>query len=438
MQVLALDVGAGTVRAAVVDVDTLAIAGDIQCVEFKISVPTAQAAECRAADVWSAVAKAARRVAPAKDAIDGVGMSCLAPCGVWLDAKDQPLTSVWLPADRRSRPAARQTWALDGERFLAEVGTPPVPGRISAIVWKQLLAQDAYLGHWVRSYLHLNGWLGFQMTGERRFDPAGASLTGLFGTMTERRWLEHWCSHFEVNSDWLPEVVAGTQTIGTLRSEAAGEMGMIAGVPVKVGTETLASALLAAGAEPGDVLIEEGESPLAASLTVEPHPAVDCSTYLFPFEPNGAKYICVVPLPFGIEAFSWLHRLCFAEMSETTFFEEALDRAVEQQTSVCFDPPWLAGHPLAVEAQHASFRGLCSATERIELLAAMVQALRRGWRRALRTLGLERPGRLFLSGGNVSVWKKVLPELAGISIHEVQDASLRGAAIMFQQKSVSR
>ena len=85
---------------------------------------------------------------------------------------------------------ARQTWAEVGPEFLRTAGNRPLPGGISAVCFKQQLADDPYLGHRVRHYLHVNGWLGYRMTGERAFDPANASFSGLFNTVTDPREIQ--------------------------------------------------------------------------------------------------------------------------------------------------------------------------------------------------------------------------------------------------------
>src|SRR5207302_2745086 len=121
---------------------------------------------------------------PGRD-VEAVGLSCMTPALVLLGKDDRPVRSVRSQHDRRGRPAARQVWAAVGDEFLATTGSRPLPGGTSAVCLRQMYAQDPYLLHEIRSYLHVNGWLGFVMTGDKAFDPANASRTGLFGTMTD-------------------------------------------------------------------------------------------------------------------------------------------------------------------------------------------------------------------------------------------------------------
>src|SRR5207248_913932 len=129
-----------------------------------------------------------------------------------------------------------------------------------------------YLIRDIRSYLHVNSWLGLRLTGERAMDRANASCSGLYATMTDRRWSARWCDFFNVDPKWLPPVVCGSQTLGTLRPEVAVELGVPPGVPVKLGTADTSSAMLAAGVKTGDLLHSIGTTQVLATLVDRPVP----------------------------------------------------------------------------------------------------------------------------------------------------------------------
>src|SRR5262249_20364132 len=161
---------------------------------------------------------------------------------------------------------ARQVWAAVGQEFLAATGNRPLPGGISAICYKQQLNDEPYLRHRMRSYLHVNGWLAFHMTGERAFDRGNACFTGLFGTMADRQWSQRWCDYFEIDPSWLPPVVSGSVTLGTVRAEVAAELGVPPGLPVKIGTADTSSAILAAGMQKGDLMHVVGTTQVLTAL----------------------------------------------------------------------------------------------------------------------------------------------------------------------------
>jgi sugar (pentulose or hexulose) kinase len=430
MHILALDVGTSSVKAAVLDVATANPVGPIARAAYALDHPTPEAAEVPAVRLWDAVTAAAREAARGKEGIAGVGMSCLTPALVLLGAGDRPLVPIWTHLDRRARAAARQVWAAVGDEFLATIGNRPLPGGITAVCYRHLLNADPYLHGRVKSYLHANGWLGLRMTGERAFDPGNASYTGLYGTLTDQAWSARWCDFFEVEMAWLPPILSGDTTIGTLRSAVAAELGVPAGLPVKLGTADTSSAMLAAGVRPGDLMHEVGTTQVLAAFTDHPQPGPRRLTRQFGV---GAAFLHCTHNPVGGAALGWLHELCFRDQSEAEFYERTVPAAEQRQTTVTLDPPYLGGDRLEIEAHRAAFRDLTLATDRLDLLAAVLEAMRRQHRKALADLGVgDRFARIFLSGGGAEVVYKLLPEYAGAAVHILEEGSLRGVARLFQ------
>src|SRR5205807_1370712 len=115
---------------------------------------------------------------------------------------------------------------------------------------------------------------------------------------------------FEVDKNWLPPVISGDATLGTLRSDIAAELDVPAGVPFKLGTADTSSAMLAAGMQPGDLLHELGTTQVLAVLTDKPVPAPQRLTRLFGV---GQAFVQVTHNPVGGVALDWLHELCFRD-----------------------------------------------------------------------------------------------------------------------------
>jgi xylulokinase len=429
MRILALDVGTSAVKAAILDAATGNPLGPIAHIAYSLDHPTPDACEVPADRLWHAIAAAAREASRSLDGIAAVGMAVLTPSLVLLDKADRPVAPIWTHLDRRSRPAARQVWAAVGDEFLATTGNRPLPGGITAVCWRQQLAADPYLSHRVHSYLHVNGWLGLHLTGEKRFDPANACFTGLYGTLTDRRWSERWCRYFEVEPSWLPPVVCGSTTLGSLRSAAANELGVPAGIPVKLGTADTSSAMLAAGMGLGDLLHTVGTTQVIATLTDHPKPDPRRLTRLLGV---GEAFIHVTHNPVGGAALGWLHELCFRDQTEQAFYEHTIPEAEKRSTRVCLDPPFLGGDRLEIEAHRAAFRELTLATDRLDLLAATLEALRQQHRKALAALGIGEPlRRVILTGGGAEILHQLIPEYAAATVQILDEGTLRGVARLF-------
>lgn len=429
MRILALDIGTSSVKAAVLDVATATPVGSVARAAYELDFPDADAAEVPAHRVWNALVEAARQATQRADGVEAVGLSCLMPALILLNGADQPLAPVWTHLDRRSRPAARQIWATVGNEFLQTVGNRPLPGGISAVCWRQQLHDRPKLALHVRRYLHLNGWLGLKLTGSAFFDSGNACFTGLYGTLTDHRWSEHWCNYFEVDTSWLPPVVSGDVTIGGLRREAAAELGLPFGLPVKLGTADTSCAMLAAGMGAHDLLHVVGTTQVLAVLVDQPSPHPHRLTRLLGV---GDRYVYVSHNPVGGVALEWLHGLCFREQSQEQFFQESVAAARQRATRVSLNPPFLGGDRLEIAAHRAAFRDLTLNTDRLDLLAAVLEAMQRHHRSALEALDHgETFDRVFLTGGGADVVRQLLPEYASANVLPLEEGSLRGVARLF-------
>lgn len=437
MNILALDVGTSAVKAAVLDVASGQAVGKIARAPYALDTPVPDASEVPAPRLWQTVATAARAAVlhsgvadmPGHD-IAGVGLSCMTPALLVLDKSDRPLSPIRTHLDRRARPAARQVWATVGEEFLAETGNRPLPGGMSALCYRQMLVEDPYLIQRVGTYLHANGWLAFHMTGEKAFDPANASFTGLYGTLTDQAWSSKWCDFFELDRTWLPPVVDGKTTVGTLRSEVAAELSVPAGIPVKLGSADTTSAALAAGMELGDLLHEVGTTQVLAVLTDAPKPAPERLTRQFGV---GKGFMHVTHNPVGGVALDWLHRLCFREQSDAEFYGATIAEAIKRQTRISLDPPFLGGDRLEIDAHRAAFRDLELSTDRLDLLAGVLQAMVRRHTQAVLALGHGADfRRIFLTGGGADIVRSLLPEYRSANVVSIEEASLFGVANLFE------
>ena len=134
----------------------------------------------------------------------------------------------------------------------------------------------------------------------------------------------------------------------------------------------------------------------------------------------------------GGAALDWLKQLCFRELSETEFYDQVIPEAEKRETRVSLDPPYLGGDRLEIEAHRAAFRDLTLASDRLDLLAAVLHAMCTQHRKALAALGMgQQFRRVFLTGGGAEVVRRLLPEYAGAAVQFLEEGSLRGVARLF-------
>jgi xylulokinase len=431
MLILALEVDVAVVRAAVLDVTPSLPIGATACVEYTLDKPTPEASEAPADRVWSAVGAAARSVAQATEGIEGVGLCTATPGLVVLDDRDRPAAGIRLPDDRRARTAARQVQADVGADLLAETGNIPLPGLVSALSFRQMLEDDPYLIREVRRYLHLNGWLALHLTGNAAFDPAGASLTGFYGTNSNSDWSPRWCEYFEIDPVWLPPVIDGAATVGTIRSAVAHELGIPAGLPLKLGTDAISLMLHAVDFKPGS-LFHDLSDPQRLVIRVET-PRADGRRLVSRFG-LGEGCLETVFNPVGPGSLRWLHALCFRDQSDEEFRLRTIPQAPATASRVTFDPPYLTGDSLGIVAARAAFRDLTPATDRMELLAAMLTEMRNRHEKAMGLLGWDRSARrIYVRGGDAEFALGLLKYEKDLDFHFVQPTPLTAIASLFSQ-----
>jgi sugar (pentulose or hexulose) kinase len=146
----------------------------------------------------------------------------------------------------------------------------------------------------------------------------------------------------------------------------------------------------------------------------------------------GSAFIHVTHNPVGGAALGWIHQLSFRDQTEQEFYEHTVPMAERLSTPVTLDPPFLGGDRLEIEAQRAAFRDLTLATDRMDLLAALLTAMQRGHRTAMDGLGMgDRFRRVFLTGGGAELVRRLIPGYQGADVHLLEEGSLRGVARLF-------
>lgn len=432
MHILAIDIGTSSVKAAVLNQTSGQLIGPVAKAAYPLLNTEPEMAAIDPGQLWQAISTALSQASEGQH-IEGIGISCLTPCLVLLDQNDKPLLPFVTHLDRRARQTAKALDARFGIEFLRETGNRPLPGGISAIYFKHWTTEYPDQLRRVHRYLHLNSWIALRLTGQTGYDPGNAGFTGLC-RWEDTTWSPEWCNQLGVMPAWLPSIVPGNTTIGSLRKEWADAWSLPENIPVKLGVADTSSAILAAGMEPGDLLHLVGTTQVLAILTDAPQPSPQRLTRHLGV---GESYLHVTHNPVGGVALDWLHQLCFADVPEDQYYSTMIERALDRKTSATLDPFYLGGDRLEIDEKKAGFKNLSLATDRFDLLAALLQAMRAGHRTAWQALGRSHPPkRIFLSGGGAKVVRRLLPEYQQIEVIELDQASLLGVAKLFGTPSV--
>jgi xylulokinase len=246
---LAIDVGTGSVRAALVDLRGRTVA--FRAREHDQIVPAFGWAEQRPADWWEGAVSSIRGVL---DAVDGAAhrLLAVAACGqmhgtVLLDAAGELVfNSVQLWNDKRpSAEVAAFAAANDLAALWSLTANPPTvawPG--FKLQWITRHQPEAFAR--AATLLMPKDYINFRLTGRLGMDESDASCTYLFDARTHA-WSALLTQRLGVDPALLPPVNAAPSLLGTVLPAAAAATGLLSGTPVAAGASDFAATLLGSG-----------------------------------------------------------------------------------------------------------------------------------------------------------------------------------------------
>ncbi len=270
---LAIDVGTGSVRAALLTAsgETMAFAAE----EHEQIVPQFGWSEQRPADWWAGAVTVIRRVLAAvpggTSRVAAIGACGQMHATVLVDADGQPsLDAVPLWNDKRNRAEldrfmAGQPW----QDLLPIAGNPPsVAWWGFKLQWLQAHQPEAYAR--TQAVLSPKDWINFRLTGAVATDAPEASCTYLYD-VTTGQWSEALCRRLGIDPALLPPIREPFEILALISAAAAAETGLEPGIPVVVGISDYPAALLGSGVTvPGLASDVTGTSTLLTLCTEAP------------------------------------------------------------------------------------------------------------------------------------------------------------------------
>lgn len=452
--VLAVDLGTGGPKVAIVDVDGRVVGSEFEPVELLLF--DGGGAEQRPADWWSAITKAAKRLlarglVPVEQV---VGVACT---GQWsgtvaVDRDGTPLMNAVIWMDTRGSaevrriikgtPSASGYGVLKARKWIR--ATAGVPGRagkdpIAHILFIKRERPDVYAATY--KFLEPVDWLNHQFTG--RFVASYDSIATHWVTdnrdVLHVRYDDELLRMAEIERRHLPDLVPSASVVGTIRPELAADLGLASTVQVVTATGDVHSAAVGSGAV----------ADFATHLYIGTSSWITCHV---PFKKTDLfKNIC--SLPSAIPG-----RYLVADEHETagvclTFLEEnlglgegsleateALAASVPPGSRGVIFTPWLSGErtPVDDETIRASFVNLSLQTTRGDLVRSVYEGVAFNTRWLLETVegfvGRRLDPITMIGGGARSdLWCQIHADVLDRTILQAADpalANVRGAALL--------
>jgi xylulokinase len=417
MNVLGLDIGSSSVKAAVLHGDRPATK------VVREAFPTRHTdvrAEVDGHQLLKAIAAAIRKLGPAARRADLVGVSVMSPAWVAMGADGEPLTPIVTHQDRRSVDVAIELERRVGkERYLRLSGNRPIPGGISSTTWAWYLKNEPRLMKKADLVGHLNTFLHRQITGARVTDPSNASFMGLYSTVDPGGWNAELCEAVGARPEQLPQILEANEVAGTVTRRAAHRFGLTEGLPVVTGIVDTSSAMLLSGARVGQLTNNSGSTDVLGLCTDR---AVPHERLLTRALGVGRRWMSVSTLAAAGSALDWAKDQLFADLAKPRFWQlvrrlgrrESSKRRRGDEDSptgtVRFEP-YLAGDRTSVEQKQGAFTGLTLSTTREQMLAAVIEALAQASAARLqlfRELKIPLRRRVMLTGGAQGVLAHLL------------------------------
>jgi xylulokinase len=442
--VLAIDLGTGGPKVALVDRDGVVVAREFE--PTTVQLHPGGGAEQRPADWWSAITTASRRLLAGRE----VDVRAVAVTGQWagtvaLDEGGEPLGDAVIWLDTRGAALARR---LAGgrirvagydprklARWLRRTGgAPSLAGRDSLghILWLRAERPGA------RRFLEPIDWLGYKLTGRIATTAVTATLHWVTDTRdaSDVRYDDELLALAGLTREQLPELLESNAVLGPLTETARAELGVGRQVPAIAGTPDTMSAAVGSGAV----------NDHAAHLYVGTSAWLSChvpykrtdplhSVASLPSAVPGRYLVSTEQQTAGV-AFERLRELLGEDFAE---LERLAGSAPPGSGGVIFTP-WLNGErtPVDDELVRGGLHNLTLATTRADVARAVLEgvALNARWmhrvverfcRRKLDPIA-------FVGGGALSpLWAQIMADALGRTIHRVEDpvsANVRGAGLL--------
>jgi xylulokinase len=311
---ISYDLGTGGNKAALYDISGNCVADVF--IPYQTYYPKAGWHEQRPEDWWQAVVRSTRYLVE-KSGIDGNEVAALGISGhslgvVPLNQAGQLLrqsTPIW--SDARAVAQSRQMFERINESswyYLTGNGFPAPLYAIFKIMWYKDHEPEMYSQ--IAKVIGTKDYVNFRLTGEILTDYSYASGSGVYD-LVKWRYSDDLIAASNVPKELFPEIVPSAQVIGTLKQEAATELGLPQSVKVVAGgVDNSCMALGARSIKDGRIYNSQGSSSWIAVTTKDPILDYKFRPFVFTAVIPGL-FNSAIPVFSSGSSFRWLHdQLC--------------------------------------------------------------------------------------------------------------------------------
>lgn len=369
MHVLGLDIGSSSVKAAVLR--GTRVVGHIARAGFATRYDGPRA-EVEPEHVVRAVARAIKDVGAGARQVDAIALSVMSPAWVAMDKRGKPLTPIVTHQDRRSTDVARELEKRIGKaRHLRLCGNRPFPGGISSTTWAWFKRHHPGVMRRADLVGHLNTFLHARLTGARVIDPSNASFTGLY-RIDQTGWSDELMEAVGATEHQVPQLVGGDGVAGLVTHAAARAFGLTHGTPVLTGVIDGTSAMLLAGARPGQLLDVCGSTDVLALCVARPRPHERLITRALGV---GRAWLSVSTQAAAGSALTWVRDQLFCDGDKASFDKIVRGLAANPMPSAVRFDNHLAGDRTSLEQRAGAITGLTLSSTRRQILSSVIESL---------------------------------------------------------------
>jgi gluconokinase len=243
-----------------------------------------------------------------------------------LDYGDRPLTRALTWADNRAAAQARELGALPGAGELARRTGTPISAMSPLAKLRWFRDEDPDAANRAARWVSMKDYLLLRLCGARAIDHSVASAMGLLD-LDRLDWDDEALDLAGLRRDQLSTLVPTTAVVGGLGGEAAGRLGLEAGLPVVAGAADGCLENLGAGAvDPGVAAVTIGTS--GAVRTMVDRPQGDPTNRLFCYALTPQRWVVGGPISNGGLVLRWARDRLFAELADQA---EAEGRTPEER-----------------------------------------------------------------------------------------------------------